>query len=303
MRSRLLVAALIVSATALCGCLEQERVLKVRPDGSGTLTETTLLGAQMVQMMTAMGGAMPATPGGEAPKDPLQMMVDKKTLAKQAAEMGEGVTVASAKPLKTEDGRAGGKVVYAFQDVSKLKLSMQQDSAKGSGGPGGMGGPGAPGPVEKKKKEVVKFQFVKAAAGRPAKLTIIMPEPPKAPKGPEAPAEGAPPEMPPEMKAQMTAQMKGMMKQMFGGMRMSLVVKTGGKVVKTNATHPLKDGTGVTVFDMNFGKLVQDEAAFEKMQTMDKDMTLEEAKKAFDDPMLKKYIKIETNPKIEIQFK
>ena len=288
MRSRILVAAAMVSATALCGCLEHETVLMVRPDGSGTLTETTLLGAQMVQMMTAMGGMAPA-PDGQAPMDPLQQMVDKETLAKRAAAMGEGVTVTSAKALKKEDGRAGSEVVYAFKDVSKLKLNVKQDS----------GGPPAPEDQKDTKQEVVKLEFVKASGGTPAKLTIIMPEPAK--KGPDGAATK--PEMPDEMKAQMQAQMKPLMEQMMGGLRMSLTVKTGGKVVKTDATYPLKDGTGVTVFDVDFGELVKDDEAFGKMGAMNKDMTLDEAKKAFSDPLLKKYIRIETKPKIEIEFK
>jgi len=300
-RSRLLVAALIASAAVVSGCLEQETVLMVRPDGTGTLTERTLLSAQTVQMMKGMAATMGGQDGQAAP-GPLDQMIDKGTLAKRAVELGEGVTLSSAKKLETEDGRAGSEVVYEVKDVSKLNLGLQQQM----GGVSGMGGMGKVRvrrtPDSDQQQEKVKLAFVKSAGGGPAKLTITMPEPKKKPeKDPDAASSA--PGMPDEMKAQMQAQAKMMMKQMFGGMRIRLVIRTAGRISKTNATYPSKDGRGVTLYDMNLGKLIQDDEAFSKMEAMDKNAGLAEAKKALNDPLLKKYMQVELKPKVEIEFK
>ncbi len=274
---------------ALCGCLEMDTVLLVRPDGSGTLTETMLMGQMASQMMAGMGGH-----DGAPPADPLKQAITKEKLAKKAAKLGAGVTVKSARVVTKEDGRRGTEIVYAFTDLNKFKLPMMQDMDKGPGkGPGGPGG--APGqPKKEKKQEFAKLTFVKATALTPAKLTIVMPKPKVGEKGDKPPKPKQP---------KMDPQAKGMMKMMFAGMRIRLAVKIDGKIIKTNATHPSADGKGLTLVDFNFGKLIQDDEAFDKMEAMDNDMTFEQAKKKFNDPLLTKYIKFELNPKVEVQFK
>jgi len=112
----------LVGAAALAllttSCLQQHTTLSLNKDGSGTITETTALGAQMLAMMGAAGGEG---------QDPLAEMIEqaKARSAEAAKTMGEGVTVKEVKALN-EGGKKGFVVVYAFTDINKLKYSFGQ---------------------------------------------------------------------------------------------------------------------------------------------------------------------------------
>ena len=112
----------LVSAAALAllatSCMQQETTLSLNKDGSGTITETTVLGAQMLAMMGAAG----AEAG-----DPLdQMIAQAKQKSEQAVgKMGEGVSVKEIKKLN-EGGKKGMIIVYEFKDINKLKYAFGQ---------------------------------------------------------------------------------------------------------------------------------------------------------------------------------
>jgi len=286
---RKLFAVVIAAAMfAVTGCIDSTTVVKVKKDGSGIIVESVYFGKafiQMMQQMTAQMGGKPEAPGAAKPFDPPLEVEKYKSKAEQ---MGEGVTYQSAKKVQKSDGSPGVQVIYAFTDINKLKLSMQ-DAGGGAGGPG-MGG-------AQEAKDPITFQMAKAAK---PKLVIIMPKPDKA-KGAEgkapavADAGKTPPEPPPEQMAQM--------KQMFDGLRMRLAVMVDGKITKSNATYQEKDKDGnshiVTLFDMNFGKLISDEAAFKKLAAMGdvQDMAVVKEKlKGIDG------IKAETAEKVEVEF-
>lgn len=107
-----------VAALALLSssCLQQDTTIRLNKDGSGTITETTTLGAQMIAMMGAAGGE-----GG----DPLDQMVEqaKAKSARTAAEMGDGVSVKEIKRINV-GGKKGIVTVYEFKDINKLKYSI-----------------------------------------------------------------------------------------------------------------------------------------------------------------------------------
>ena len=134
---RLLVAALLFTI-GLSGCLQIEKVVKLKPDGSGTIEETVVMSkasiAQMEQMASGFGalGDKKADKKTTKPAAGFEVM-DEKKLKAAAAGMGEGVTFVSAKKIDNETG-SGFTAVYAFADISKVKLDQNPgDSLPTSG--------------------------------------------------------------------------------------------------------------------------------------------------------------------------
>ncbi len=86
-----LTLAAILFTLGLSGCLQIEKIVKLRPDGSGTIEETVMMSkatvAQMEGMAAGFGGA--AGPKGEAAAKGFQLM-DEAKLKAAADLMGEG---------------------------------------------------------------------------------------------------------------------------------------------------------------------------------------------------------------------
>ncbi len=264
---RLIFAALTVML-GLTGCLQMEQIVKLKPDGSGTVEETVVLSkaglAAMEQMVGAIGGDK-KTEGGSAMPD----LYDEAKIKAAAAKMGDGVTFVSAERIDGERGK-GFKAVYAFTDVNKLKLDQNPgDALPDSGGPK----PAA------NKKEPILFQFDK---GSPAQLTLKMPAPEFKAKEPQ-----------PEGMEDMAMQM---MKQMFKDMHISMAVEVEGTISETNAEY--RDGSRVTLMDMDFNKVMADPEKFKALAKANP-QSLQEAKtliKGLDG------VKIETAPEVKIKF-
>lgn len=275
---RFLLAALLFTL-GLSGCLQIEKVVKLKPDGSGTIEETVVMSkasiAQMEQMAAGFGGLgdKKADKKTDQPAKGFEVM-DEKKLKAAAAGMGEGVTFVSAKKIDSETG-SGFMAVYAFTDISKVKLD--QNPGESMPTPDGM--KAAPGPEQ--KKEPVTFKFTK---GSPAELVLKMPQP-------EFKKE-AKPEQPPGMEEMAM----GMMKQMMKDMKVKMSVEVAGKITETNAEY--RDGSRVTLMEMDFNKLLADPEKFKKM-AKENPKTLQESKalmKGIDG------IKVETAPEVKIKF-
>ena len=126
----------LVGAAALAllttSCLQQHTTLSLNKDGSGTITETTTFGAQMLAMMGAAGEG----------QDPVAQMLEqaKAKAAEAATTMGEGVTLKEVKALN-EGGKKGVIAVYEFKDVNKLKYAFGQGLGDGPAGEEGQNEP------------------------------------------------------------------------------------------------------------------------------------------------------------------
>jgi hypothetical protein len=264
---RLLFAA-FVAMFGLTGCLQMEQVVKLKPDGSGTVEETVVLSkaglASMEQMLGAFGGDKKKE-GASALPD----LYDEAKLKAAAAKMGEGVTFVSAKKVDGEQGK-GFTAVYAFTDVNKLKLDQNPGEA--------LPDSGAPKPAGN-KKEPILFQFDK---GKPAQVTLKMPAP-----------EFKPKEKQPEGMEDMAMQM---MQQMLKDMHISIAVEVQGTISETNAEY--RDGSRVTLMDMDFNKVMANPEKFKALAKANP-QSLQEAKtliKGLDG------VKIETAPEVKIKF-
>jgi hypothetical protein len=313
MKASLRVLSALAVAILFAGCFQSEVVVSVKPDGSGTITETMLMSKatvdQMKQMMEGFGKGLPdATDEAAKKRDPDAKvtktetpsptkgfdLLDEKKLKEAASKMGTGVTFVSAKKLSNAKGE-GYIATYAFTDINQLRIDQDRSDALpdagGLGGPGGPGASGAPGGAEKKKEksEPITFQFKK---GKVAELIIKNPQ-------------GAPDAKPDKSKAEKPAaedtpggeeMAMAMMQQMFKDMKLVVAVEVAGKIVKTDAEYVA--GNRATLMEMDFGKLMANPEKFKQISKANP-KTVEETKALVKGV---EGIKVESKPSVSIQF-
>lgn len=271
-------AALVLAGLSLfSACIQQEKVIKLNADGSGTIEETLVMSRQVIEQMKQMSQGFGALLGGKdkgGAATPFQVL-DEKKLRDAADKMGEGVTFVSAKPLSSPLGE-GFAAVYSFTDINTVRIDQNP----------GENIPGADNPLlnkNKPKRENVKFEFVK---GAPASLTVKLPQP----KDADLPKER------PQIPQGNNEMMGAMMQQMFKDMKMSLAVEVAGRITQTNAEF--KDASRVTLMEMDFNKVLANPEKFKALAAA-QSKTIEEAKtlvKGVDG------IKAETQPTVTIRF-
>lgn len=264
-----------LAACSLTACLQQEKVIKLKTDGSGTIEETLVMSTSVIAQMKQMADGFGALAKGKSDAAAPFSILDEKKLREAADKMGDGVTFVSAKPVTTANGE-GYAAVYAFTDINKLKI----DQNPGENLPGGNTGALK---INKGKKDPIKFAFTK---GSPAVLVVKMP----VPKAEDLPKER--PQQPPAG-AEMAAMM---MQQMFKDMKISLALEVAGRIVQTNAEY--QDGARVTLVEMDFNKVLANPEKF-KALTQAQPKTIEEVKalvKGVDG------IKAEVQPEVTVKF-
>jgi hypothetical protein len=272
---RLLLPAL---ALLLSSCFQHEMVLNLRKDGSGTITEEKLLGAQMLAMMEQMAAGFGGA-GAKAP-DPLADLASEEKAKKRCSELGEGVRLKGIERVE-KNGAKGVRTIYEFDNVNKLVLHTD-DGAKPSGG---MGGPGAPPQAAAKPKEPIGLNYAGGV------LTVRMPKPEPKEEAPAAPDAGL------DAGNLDNPQAMEMAKEMFADMRMAIRIRAEGGIASTDATHA--DGDTVTLMEMDFGKLTKNPEHLKKLAAIDKNnpAAAMEALKGIDG------IRFETKPEIKIELK
>ncbi len=265
----LLIGAVCTVVLLLSGCLDMETVITVKPDGSGTVEQTFLMQKDILHMLASM------SPEGE---DGFSLM-DKEELEKDAEKMGEGVTFVSAEPYE-RDAFEGYKSVYSFSDISKLRINQNPGANVPDSGMEEEG--------EDEDEELLEFVTFSFAKGNPRSLTIVLPQPEESESDwDEGQADAE--EMPD------TGEMEAMM-QMYEKMKISMRVIIDGQIRETNATY--RDGSTITLMEMDFGKILGDEKTFKKLARTNPG-TLEGLKEIVDEVP---GIKVELNEKVEVTF-
>ncbi len=286
-------AAVIIAASfVLSGCIDDTISVTVRPDGSGTIEETILMGNEFIEMMQEMGkglGEEGKDKAGQAParddaKNHDAVVTGMMEKAKMSAkDFGEGVRLVSVKPARS-DSASGYTAVYAFEDIGKVTLNQNPGSKTPLGDKDkdkDAGGKDTPG------KDRIRFVLTK---GSPARLAVHMPPPKPADKdekektAPKEPAKDDPNAI-------------EMMKAIFKGMRVSIVLTVDGDIVKTNATH--RSGRKITLIEMDFGRLISHAELLKKIDR-EKPQSLEEMKTALKSI---EGIKLEFEDPVVIDFK
>ncbi len=286
----------IFTLFTLVGCLQNNKVIKLNPDGSGTIEETVLISKvvikQMEDMANSMMGEMAAGMGQvEQKEDKTEQkqngfdIFDETKLAKEANDMGEGVSYLSGEKV-SNDKFEGYKAIYKFADINKLSIN-QNPSDKASLGQGENAS------MQEKKREDVTFHFTK---GEPSELTIRLPNE-KNEK--EAKAEPSKPDTTEDVQAndQQAEMMMEQMKMMFEGMKISMSIDVQGEIIETNATH--RDGSRITLMEMDFGKLLQSPEQFRKFAQANTTFLVDAKKLLKNIPG----IKVDLNEEIKLKIK
>lgn len=254
----------LIAATMLPSCLQNETTITLNKDGSGTIVEETILGAQMIAMMTQF--AEPGQP------DPLAEMFSEEKSKKRAAAFGEGVEFVKIEMINA-DGKKGARSHFKFADINKI--TVNPSSAMES-----LNEEGAEEEEEEKPaddKEALKFAYADG------KLKIIVPPADFKDMAMEDMGEGGEQE---EMAMQMMADMR---------IGIKLVIADG--IAESNATHV--EGNSITLFDVQVGKMMaQKDKLKEIAKTAETDM--DAAKAAFNKI---DGIKVETKEDVNVTLK
>lgn len=274
------VGVAVLSAVTV-GCLSVDSVIKVKPDGTGTIEQTMLVNSQAMGMMSMMGEGQGQ--GGAKAKGPdaASMFADDKLVA-DAAKLGEGVTFVSSTPM-TQGEMKGVKAIYRFTDFNKLKVSTSPPDLDG--------GDGDETPASPSSSDL---QMVLSRAGASSLITLDMFGKMRGQNG-TAPAASSTDKNP---MADMPKEMMGMLAPMFKDMRVAVSVEPQGQIVRTNATHV--QGPRITILDVAFGELFSDPAGFEKMEKLGNNPSLDQIRTALTGV---KGIKINEVDKLEIEFR
>ncbi len=234
MRHASALAILVLLPALLASCLKFETTVRVKPDGSGTITERFLMSKDIIAMFAEMA------PEGEAFK-----VLDEAQLRADAEDYGAQVRFLSAEPLETDFGQ-GYLARYGFTDINQLEV----DTNAGRKIPDNEAGADE---AEQGEPELVRFTLKGTG---PAELLVHWPIEEPAAGADQKPAEETAAEAP-------GAEELEMMKEFLGGMRMTMHVEVEGEIIETNATY--RDGARVTLLDFAFDDLLADEKALQAM--------------------------------------
>lgn len=220
-----LFTVLALCTVLLSGCFQVERVVTVRPDGSGKYTETVMLSKKMVDFIQSL-----AAKEGEQAK-PFEL-VSPEELKSAASKMGNGVNFVSSRTVSNESF-SGYSAVYAFKDINQLLLDPDPPSLDKNA-------PSA--------KQKLKIQF-NYTPGPSALLTVALPTAVTAQEQPNTAQTPQPPK-----NEQPDPKDVEMLKEMFDGMRFGLRLVIDGNIIETNASY--RDGNDIVIAEMDFGKLL-----------------------------------------------
>jgi hypothetical protein len=266
----------VLAAAAVSGCLQSSTVIKMKPDGSGTIEQTTTMNADAVAQFSALAamGSDKDKKGGS-----LDDLFSEKDARAAAAKMGQGVSFVSSEKIDTPD-RKGLKANYAFTDIRKI--SVEELNA-----PGGMSNDSGMTPGAKKDPPMT-FQFQQLPGGN-GLLTILQPGVDKAMNSTPA----AKPEATTAVDPKMAEQGLEMMKTFMKGLKVDIVVQVP-RLVKTNSAYA--QGGTVTLLSMDFDQVLSDPEALKKMNDA---KSLDDTKAVLQGL---KGIKVNLQPQLTIEF-
>ncbi len=261
--------AVLFATITLTACLNSTTIVKVKPDGSGTIEQTTLVNT------AALKGMMP----GGVEKPGAGPVINREDLERTAARMGKGVRLVSAEKATGESGFEGTKAIFSFEDISQIQISQEP----------GMGGSGRLS-TDPTADDPVKFNFARGATSSTLTINYID-KPPSAAVQPDPTGKSEMPDLTNPM-------IMNMLKTMFKGFKINIGLEVVGTIVRTNAEYVT--GPRITLLEMDIAELLSDEAKLRALQgKIGPDASLSSVK-----PYLKdiKGIKID-GPSISVEFR
>ena len=265
------VLGLLLATTTLTACLNSTTLVKLKPDGSGTVEQLTLVNT------AALKGIMPG--GAKQTEGPV---INREDLERTAERMGKGVRLVSAEKATGENGFEGTKAIFAFDDINQIQIS-QDPNMSGGRGSGRLS-------TEPTPDDPVKFKFTRGATSSTLTINYID----RAPAGSVEPNPAGKGDMP-----DLTNPMiMNMLKTMFQGFKINIGLEVVGNIVKTNAEYVT--GPRITLLEMDIADLLSDEAKLRALQgKLGPDSSLSQVR-----PLLKDIngIKID-GPSISVEFR
>lgn len=232
------VLGVLLATITLTACLNSTTLVKVKPDGSGTVEQTTLVNTAALKGM--MGGA------GKQVEGPT---INRDDLERTAARMGTGVRLVSAETITGDKGFEGTKAIFAFDDINQIQISQDPNMSGGTGGRLSS---------EPTADDPVKFKLTRGAGTSTLTINYIDRPPTKSDKPYPSPAGGDMPDLTNPM-------IMNMMKTMFQGFKVNIGLEVLGSIVKTNADYV--NGSHITLLEMDVMELLSDEAKLKALQS------------------------------------
>lgn len=277
-----LVTLILIFSGATSGCVTSDTLIKLNPDGSGAVVQTTLMSTEMIaQLTTMMQGFAQQMVGNEAGQKDLKMPVlfSEKDARARAAKMGEGVSFVSSRKI-TIERMEGQEATYEFRDVTKLKLNEKPETPSMLGVQASSSASGGE----------TTFRFSRLPNGHSQLTAVFSPRQAKKASSEEPLTEpGKATKVP-------TVEQLEQAKKFFAGFRIGMAVEVQGNLVKTNSVY--QEGPKVTLLEMDFSELLSNDTLLQQAAAI-KGQNLEEAKE-----LLKGLtgFKINLDPEVKIEF-
>ena len=228
------VLLLSVLGITVSGCINSTTLVRVKRDGSGTIEQSMLVNMAALKGMLAMGGAQT--------KESASVLNEADF--KRAGER-MGVRPVSLTPMK-QGGFEGAKAIYAFDDITKIRLDQDPQMAGSSTGTFASAST---------TRNPITFGLTRRSGS--SVLTISVDE--RAAEAATARAQDAP-----SLETIDPAMMQ-MIKTMFNGFRILVDLEVDGQIVKTNADYV--DGSRITLLEVDMAGVFQDEAKLKALQS------------------------------------
>jgi hypothetical protein len=274
MKTALRLAGLLALCAGSTACFAVDMLVKVKGDGSGTVEKTVTVNPMMLGELAQAKGGTVKDPSKMTDQELLAGPFDPAELKKEAARMGEGVTLVSATPVREKD-RLGVHAVFAFKDINVIKLNQKPMADAG-------------GAAKSSPSDDLRFNLTKQ--GGHSVLKVMS-------KGLELKSSGPKPVGTPAAGMdQMAKGMLEMMKPMLKGLRVTIGIEVDGTLLK--ADSPYVAGNRVTYLDLDFGALLADEKALQALGDQ-MDAPLEQQKAALAKV---KGMKVHLEPEMVIEF-
>jgi hypothetical protein len=263
----------IIQLLIFSGCIEIKTLITVSKDGSGTIEETMIMSEKVVEMMKGFSAAFTS----DSTQQQDFNIFDENNLKERASSFGKGVTYVSGEKIE-EGNKQGFRALYAFKNLDDISLKKipQNDIPLNI--------------TEAEGKDLV-FKFKK---GSPSEIFISFPE-----MEDSAGSSGEGTDSTSELDSADSSGDSTFTKEaldLMKDLRISLVLRTNGSIVESNASYV--ENPEVTLFQFDFNELLDSKENLQELFKM-KSRNLEEIK-----DLVKNVpgIKIETSKEIFIKF-
>ncbi|MDA3940171.1 MAG: hypothetical protein PF693_12845 [Spirochaetia bacterium] len=210
------------------GCISSGVTVKVNKDGSGELIQTFKIKRDFVGFLSM----------SEEPTDP--NLIDREALELTAQVMGEGVSLSKVEPMPESSPYAGYTAYFSFKDISLIQVSASPSTS--------------PEAASEENNDWILFDFEK---GSTSKLTMYLNVITEEDENSTIIEEEE------ELEASAEEGLGDQLKDIYKDMHYWMNFEFTGKIIDTNALFV--EGSNITILDMNFENLVENDAVFKKV--------------------------------------